>query len=525
MLPGSSTSLTALFHGCGSHLKLLECVVDGTGGRVRSTTPAEDRYIVPISKRNRRTTAQRVANQFLAASGKAYLLKTVARRLRGGGLYVRRPVVCVPLTRQHRTAHLQWCREHHNWTEQDWACVLFSDESRFSLSSDCRCQLIWRESGTAFRPENIQEKDRYPTCSIIMWAGIMINGRTRLHVVANGTMTGQRYIDEVLLLHVRLFRGAVGDKFVFMDDNATCHRTLSVQDCLDSEGIQRLVWSARSPDLNPYENVWEALGRQVAGRNYPPTNKNTLIRALTEEWDKLPHQLQDNLVQKSDQRSERPQSTRNAVVVEKVENLIMEGRRLTVRETAEQLVPLVTAEGLEEDLILLLQFHLGIAFSVGCGIFGILLVKKNAECIIGKQYLCQAAMITMGLGLLSISAAQGYYGLVLFSWMYGVPCGGLHYSLKMLVFEKIRAKSFSRAWAYVEWAQSIPVLVGIPAAAGIVMEMWYRLLLFAKTFAPIVRTKQCSPYTDPFDDNCPHAAHSPQAETIIMRIASIWTLP
>ncbi|GFV79412.1 transposable element Tcb2 transposase [Trichonephila clavipes] len=125
----------------------------------------------------------------------------------------------------------------------------------------------------------------------------MINGRTRLHVVANGTMTGQRYIDEVLLPHVRLFRGAVGDKFVFMDDNATCHRTLAVQDCLDSEGIQRLVWPARSPDLNPIENVWDALGRQVAGRNYPPTNKNTLIRALTEEWDKLSQQLLDNVVQ------------------------------------------------------------------------------------------------------------------------------------------------------------------------------------------------------------------------------------
>ncbi|GFV55506.1 transposable element Tcb2 transposase [Trichonephila clavipes] len=102
----------------------------------------------------------------------------------------------------------------------------------------------------------------------------MINGHTCLHVAANGTMTGQRYMDEVLLPHVRLFRGAV-----------------------DSDGIQRLVWPARSPDLNPIENVWDALGRQVAGGNYPPTNKNTLIRALTEKWDKLPQQLLNNVVQ------------------------------------------------------------------------------------------------------------------------------------------------------------------------------------------------------------------------------------
>ncbi|GFW98177.1 transposable element Tcb2 transposase [Trichonephila clavipes] len=303
MLPGRSTSLTALFHGCGSHLKLLECEVDDTGEVVLEVRRLQKTDI--SSYQQKETGAPQLSRwqiSFLLPQ-ESRSPEKLARRLRGGGLYAPRAVVCVPLTREHRTARLQWCREHHNWTEQDWACVLFSDESRFSLSSDCRRQLIWRESGTAYRPENIQEKDRFATCSIMVWAGNMINGRTRLHVVANGTMTGQRYID-VLLPHVRLFSVAVCDKFVFMDDNAACHRTLTVQDCLDSEGIQRLVRPARSPDLNPIENVWNALGRQVAGRNYPPTNKNTLIRALTEEWDKLPQQLLDNVVQSMVRRVE-----------------------------------------------------------------------------------------------------------------------------------------------------------------------------------------------------------------------------
>ncbi|GFU98698.1 hypothetical protein TNCV_872881 [Trichonephila clavipes] len=116
---------------------------------------------------------------------------------------------------------------------------------------------------------------------------------------------GQRYIDEVLLPAVRLFRGAVGDKFVFMDDNATCHRTLSCSGLSETARVFNVSYGpARSPDLNPIENVWDALGRQVAGRNYPPTNKRHPHPCTHRGMDKLPQQLLDNVVQSMVRRVE-----------------------------------------------------------------------------------------------------------------------------------------------------------------------------------------------------------------------------
>ncbi|GFX48091.1 hypothetical protein TNCV_4114261 [Trichonephila clavipes] len=68
------------------------------------------RQIYRYQQKGTGATAQQVANQFCLR--KADLPKNCCQTFEGGGgLYARRPVVCVPLTRQHRTARLQWCRE------------------------------------------------------------------------------------------------------------------------------------------------------------------------------------------------------------------------------------------------------------------------------------------------------------------------------------------------------------------------------------------------------------------------------
>ncbi|GFV95356.1 transposable element Tcb2 transposase [Trichonephila clavipes] len=267
-----------------------------SSGRPRGTTPAEDRYIVLQARRNRRQTAGEIARHTTQATGRPISRLTVARRLHGGGLFARRPVRCVPLTPAHRRRRSLWCREHRNWRDNEWGRVLFTDESRFSLSSDSHRILIWRERGSRNHPSNIIERDRYGGRGVLVWGGLMLGSRTHLHIFDAGSVNGTRYCNEILLPYVRLFRGAIGLQFLFMDDNAPCHSTVAATQLLESEDIERMDWPARSPDLNPIEHVWDFLGRRLAARTLPPVTIRELRLALQDEWAAMPQQLIDTLI-------------------------------------------------------------------------------------------------------------------------------------------------------------------------------------------------------------------------------------
>ncbi|GFV99566.1 transposable element Tc1 transposase [Trichonephila clavipes] len=261
-----------------------------SSGRPRGTTPADDRYIVLQARRNRRQTAGEIARHTTQATGRPISRFTVARRLHGGGLFARRPVRCTFNACQSEKA-FSVVPGTPELRDNEWGRVLFTDESRFSLSSDSHRIRIWRERGSRNHPSNIIERDRYGGRSVLVWGGIMLGSRTDLHIFDAGSVNGTRYCNEILLPYVRLFRGAMGLQFLFMDDNAPCHRTVAAEQLLESEDIECMDWPARSPDLNPIEHVWDFLGRRLAARTLPPVTIQELRLALQDEWAAMPQQL------------------------------------------------------------------------------------------------------------------------------------------------------------------------------------------------------------------------------------------
>ncbi|GFT02092.1 transposable element Tcb2 transposase [Trichonephila clavipes] len=229
----------------------------------------EEGRSVTSQKKQAQTTGE-IARHTTQATGRPISRFTVARRLHGGGLFARRPVRCVPLTPAHRRRRSLWCREQRNWRDNEWGRVLFTDESRFSLSSDSHRILIWRERGNRNHPSNIIERDRYGGRGVLVWGGIMLGSRTDLHIFDACSVNGTRYCNEILLPYVRLFRGAMGLQFLFMDDNAPCHRTVAAEQLLES--------------------------RRLAARTLPPVTIRELRLALQDEWAAMRQQLIDTLI-------------------------------------------------------------------------------------------------------------------------------------------------------------------------------------------------------------------------------------
>ena len=250
-------------------------------GRQRVTNPRKDRFITLTHLRCRFQTATSSARRYGISK------QRVLRHLRQARQPIRprRPYVGQVLAARHRAVRLQWGQRHFRSGRQQWARVLFSDESRFNLSHHDGRIRVFRRRGERFADNFLVERDQFRSGSVMVWGGIMGRRKTNL-IVVQGNLSAQGYINQILLPEAVPFLQRRGSA-ILMHDYAMPHVARICRKFLNRNDVNVLPWPAVSPDMNPIERIWDYRGRKVRARGNVH-NLRDLENALIQESDNIP---------------------------------------------------------------------------------------------------------------------------------------------------------------------------------------------------------------------------------------------
>jgi transposase len=97
-------------------------------------------------------------------------LRTIGHIVRKQGIKKwiakKRPI----LTKEVAKARLKWCREHRNWTEEQWRTCIWSDECSVELGDGKRPEYYFRTPQQKWDKEMIQTYNKGKACTIMVWA-------------------------------------------------------------------------------------------------------------------------------------------------------------------------------------------------------------------------------------------------------------------------------------------------------------------------------------------------------------------
>ncbi|GFY02082.1 transposable element Tcb1 transposase [Trichonephila clavipes] len=95
---------------------------------------------------DRSVTSRTLAQHIESVTHHSVSARTIRRSLQQSGLSARRPLLGLPLTKNHRRLCCQWCDEKRMWAAE-WNEVLFTDKSRICLQHHDGPIRVWRYRG------------------------------------------------------------------------------------------------------------------------------------------------------------------------------------------------------------------------------------------------------------------------------------------------------------------------------------------------------------------------------------------
>ena len=224
--------------------------------------------------RQPRTSARKLA-PFLQLS------RTSTRRaIRKLGLTPYQPRSVVEMQERHKKERVLLARRHKH---DNWSKTIFLDETDLVVA-DKRNRQNDRYYARSRGDVPPTPKNPHPI-KIHAAAGITSSGASRLYLFSEN-MDAQLYKHILSSTILPDARKLLGNDFQLVQDNDPKHTSKLVTSFLAQKGVQVLKWPAKSPDLNPIENMWSVLESKIMEN--PPTSRADLEKKARKALREIP---------------------------------------------------------------------------------------------------------------------------------------------------------------------------------------------------------------------------------------------
>lgn len=216
--------------------------------------------------------------------------------------------LCRPLLSAANAAdRLAWATIYRHYRAPDWIRVVWSDECSVERGVGKGKKWIWLSaeeirSGARLLPQNVQTRPCGKGIRQMFWAAFSYGRRTNL--VSMISEEGSRGVTAIVYREIldEYLSQIYSPGDIFMHDNAPIHTAHIIRDWIIENGINVMIWPPYSPDLNPIENLWALLKKELY-RLYPElesmaNNEQTrqlMIRGAEHAWDNIKDEVLANL--------------------------------------------------------------------------------------------------------------------------------------------------------------------------------------------------------------------------------------
>jgi hypothetical protein len=275
------------------------------GGRPSLLSSADTRYAIRLITSQQADNAVQVTNILHHSSHHTVSSKTVCRSLSKAGMKAVVKKKRSFLSKKHCKARLDWALAHQDWTLEDWKLVVWSDETKINrLGSDGR-KWVWKKPGEGLSNRLVQGTLKFGGGSLMIWGCMLWEGPGYACRI-EGKMDADLYTS-ILDNHlgdslVHYYKAP--EEVIFQQDGDPKHRSKKAKAWFKDHDIEVLPWPAQSPDLNPIEHLWNHLKRRLGAYKEPPGGMEELWRRVDEEWNKIPVEVCQKLIESMPRRVE-----------------------------------------------------------------------------------------------------------------------------------------------------------------------------------------------------------------------------